>query len=130
MSFDHVAGITRKPGLLFTEQWDPIVVRRGDALGILALTNIFAETVAPGLSNRVRDGRWITILAWCLVRSQQVFHASGSRYEFTRAEQSSRYEWLRLLELMWGARTIALAEDDWKDRPVSGRRRVQPWYED
>jgi hypothetical protein len=45
---------------IFTEPWDPIVVRRGDALGLLALTNMFAETVAPGLSNRVRDGRWVT----------------------------------------------------------------------
>jgi hypothetical protein len=130
MSLDRVDEIAHEPRLLFTEPWDPIVVRRGDALGLLALTNIFAETVAPELSNRVRDGRWVTILAWCLVRSQQVFHASGSRSASTRAEQSSRYAWLRPLELMWGARTIALAEDDWRDRPLSGRRRVQPWYED
>jgi hypothetical protein len=27
-------------------------------LGLAALTNIFAESVAPGLSNRVSDGRW------------------------------------------------------------------------
>jgi hypothetical protein len=130
MSLDHVDEITHEPRLLFTEPWDPIVVRRGDALGLLALTNMFAETVAPGLSNRVRDGRWVTILAWCLVRSQQVFHASGSRSVSTRAEQNRRYVWLRPLELMWGARTIALAEDDWRERPLLGRRRVQPWYED
>jgi hypothetical protein len=91
---------------------------------------MFAETVAPGLSNRVRDGRWVTILAWCLVRSQQVFHASGSRSVSTRADQSRRYAWLRPLELMWGARTIALADDNWTDRPLAGRRRLQPWCED
>src|ERR1700731_4726725 len=62
MSLDHVDEITHEPRLLFTEPWDPIVVRRGDALGLLALNNMFAETVAPGLSNRVRDGRWVTIL--------------------------------------------------------------------
>lgn len=130
MSLDHTEGITHEPRLLFTEPWDPIVVRRGDALGLLALTNVFAEIVAPGLSNRVRDGRWVTILAWCLVRSQQVFHASGSRSVSTRAEQGRRYAWLRPLELIWCARTIALAEDDWKERPLAGRRRVQAWYED
>jgi hypothetical protein len=92
MSLDHVDEITHEPRLLFTEPWDPIVVRRGDALGLLALVNMFAETVAPGLSNRVRDGRWVTILAWCLARSRQVFHASGSRSVSTRTEQP---------ELMW-----------------------------
>jgi hypothetical protein len=63
MSLDHIDEITHEPRLLFTEPWDPIVVRRGDALGLLALTNVFAEAVAPGLSNRVRDGRWVTIMA-------------------------------------------------------------------
>jgi len=130
MSLDYIDEITHEPRLLFTEPWDPIVVRRGDALGLLALTNTFAETIAPGLSNRVRDGRWVTILAWCLVRSQQVFHASGSRSVSTRAEQNRRYAWLRPLELMWCARAMALAEDDWRERPLLGRRRVQPWYED
>ncbi|MEO6381548.1 MAG: hypothetical protein ABIO35_06000 [Nitrobacter sp.] len=130
MSLDHIDATTVEQRLLFTEPWDPIVVRRGDPLGLLALTNVFAETVAPGLSNRVRDGRWVTILAWCLVRSQQVFHASGSRSVSTRADQNRRYAWLRPLELMWVARTIALAEDDWKERPLAGRRRVQSWYED
>lgn len=125
MSLDHVNEI--QPRVLFTEPWDPIVVRRGDALGLLALTNVFAETVAPGLTNRVRDARWVTILAWCLVRSQQVFHASGGRSVSTRKEQTSRYSWLRPLELMWCARTIALAEN-WRERPLPGRRRVAPWY--
>jgi hypothetical protein len=31
------------------------------------------------LSNRVRDGPWVTILPWCLKRSHEVFHASGGR---------------------------------------------------
>jgi hypothetical protein len=31
---------------------------------------------------------------------------------------------------MWVARTIALADDDWKDRSLAGRRRVRPWYQD
>ncbi len=118
----------REPRLLFTAPWEPLIVRRGDALGLRALADQFADAVAPDLSNRVRDGRWVTILAWCLVRSQEVFHASGGRSLTTRSEQRERYAWLRPLELMWVARTIALAGDDWRDRSLAGQRRVLPWY--
>jgi hypothetical protein len=93
------------------------------------LTDQFANAIAPHLSNRVRDGRWVTILAWCLARSQEVFHASGGRSVTTRAQQRERYAWLRPLELMWVARTIALASD-WRLRSLAGRRSVRPWYED
>ncbi len=104
------------------------MVRRGDALGLRALADQFADALAPDLSNRVRDGRWVTILAWCLARSQEVFHASGGRSVATRAEQRERYAWLRPVELMWVARTIGLAED-WRDRSLAGQRSVRPWYE-
>jgi len=123
------ADVDREPRLLFTAPWEPLVVRRGDALGLRALTDQFADVVAPDLSNRVRDGRWVTILAWCLARSHEVFDASGGRSLATCAEQRERYAWLRPLELMWVARTIALA-DDWRDRSLAGLRRVRPWYED
>jgi hypothetical protein len=106
-----------------------VIVRRGDALGLRALADQFADAIAPDLSNRVRDGRWVTILAWCLVRSQEVFHASGGRSVATRTQQHERYAWLRPLELMWVARTIALAAEDWRDRSLAGQRRVRPWYE-
>jgi len=105
-------------------------VRRGDALGLRALADQFADAIAPQLSNRVHDGRWVTILAWCLVRSHEVFHASGGRGVVTRAEASARYAWLRPLELMWVARTIGLASEDWRDRPLAGQRRISPWYRD
>jgi hypothetical protein len=100
-----------------------------DALGLRALSDQFADAVAPGLSNRVRDGRWVTILAWCLARSHAVFHASGRRSVATRTLQRERYGWLRPLELMWVARTISLTED-WQNRSLAGQRRVRPWYED
>lgn len=122
------ADLDSTPRLLFTAPWDPVVVRRGDALGLRALADQFADALAPDLSNRVRDGRWVTILAWCLVRSHEVFQASGGRSVATRAQQSQRYAWLRPLELMWVARTIALAEDS-RDRSLAGQRRVRPWYE-
>ena len=115
------------PRILFTAPWEPVVVRRGDALGLRAVADQFAEALAPDLSNRVRDGRWITILAWCLARSQEVFHASGGRSVATRAEQRTRYAWLRPLELMWVARTIALLAEDSKDRSLAGQQRVRIW---
>ena len=118
-----------KSRILFTAPWEPVIVRRGDALGLRALADQFADAVAPDLSNRVRDGRWVTILAWCLARSHEVFHASGGRSVATRALQRERYAWMRPLELMWVARTIALAED-WRDRSLSGQRSVKPWYND
>lgn len=116
------------PRFLFTEPWEPVIVRRGDALGLRALADRFADAIAPDLSNRVRDGRWVTVLAWCLARSQEAFHASGGRDVITRSQQQGRYAWLRPLELMWVARTIALA-DDWQKRALAGQRRVAPWYE-
>ena len=112
-----------EPRHLFTAPWEPVVVRRGDALGLRALADQFADALAPDFSNRVRDGRWVTVLAWSLARSQEVFHASGGRSVATRAQQRERYAWLRPLELMWVARTIALAED-WLDRSLAGRRRT------
>ena len=118
-----------EPHVLFTAPWEPVVVRRGDALGLRAIADQFADSVAPGLSNRVRDGRWVTILAWCLARSEEAFHASGGRAVSTRDQQRCRYAWLRPLELMWVARTIALAKD-WRNRQLAGQRRARPWYED
>jgi len=114
----------------FTAPWEPVSVRRGDALGLGALADQFADAVAPDLSNRISDGRWVTLLAWSLVRSQQAFQASGGRSVETRKEQTQRYAWLRPLELLWVARTISLLKtdtEDWKQRPLSGRRRVAPW---
>ncbi len=116
-----------EPRLFFTSPWDPVVVRRGDALGLRGIADQFADAVAPHLSNRVRDGRWVTILAWCLARSQEVFHASGGRGVASRNQQLERYAWLRPLELMWVARTIALA-DNWRDRSLPGQRSVRYWY--
>lgn len=114
--------------ILLTAPWEPVIVRRGDALGLRALADQFAESIAPDLSNRIRDGRWVTILAWCLARSHEAFHARGDRSLTTRTQQRERYAWLRPLELMWVARTISLTED-WRDRSLAGQRRVRPWYE-
>ncbi|MBA4190600.1 MAG: hypothetical protein C0467_21655 [Planctomycetaceae bacterium] len=122
--------LTSGPRILFTAPWDAVAVRRGDALGLRALADQFADALAPDLSNRVRDGRWVTILAWCLTRSQEVFHAGGGISVATRVQERQRYAWLRPLELMWVGRTIALAEGDWRGRQLAGQRRVKTWYVD
>ena len=111
------AELKSEPRFFFTAPWEPVVVRRGDALGLQALADQFAEAIAPDVSNRVRDGRWVTILAWSLARSQEGFHASGGRSVGTRAQQRERYAWLRPLEIMWVARSIALA-GDWGKRSL------------
>jgi len=116
----------------FTAPWEPLSVRRGDALGLGALADQFADAVAPDLSNRISDGRWVTLLAWSLVQSQHGFQSSGGRSVVTRQEQIQRYAWLRPLELLWVARTISLLKadtEDWKQRPLPGRRRVAPWVD-
>ncbi len=112
----------------FTAPWEPIVTRRGDALGLRNVSDLFAEMVAPDMSNRTYDGRWVTILAWCLCRSHDTFFASEKASEISRDNQRTRYAWLRPLELMWVARTMQLA-DDWKKRPLSGQRSVKPWID-
>lgn len=121
--------VNQNQRIFFTAPWEPVIVRRGDAIGLRALADQFADSIAPDLSNRIRDGRWVTILAWCLARSHEVYHASGGRSVATRTQQRERYAWLRPLELMWVARTISLAEEDWKARSLAGQRRVKPWYE-
>lgn len=116
--------------MFFTAPWEPIIVRRGDALGLRAVTDQFANAVAPHLSNRIQDGRWVTILAWCISRSQDVYTASGGSLPETQAQQRARYAWLRPLELMWVARAIGLDPNDWRKRQLPGRRMVRRWYED
>lgn len=56
-------------GWYFTAPWDPVLIRRGDALGLRAGADYFAELLAPGLSNASSDARWISLLSWCLMWS-------------------------------------------------------------
>ena len=109
-----------------TAPWEPFVERRGDALGLRALADTFADAVAPDMSSRIVDARWITILSWCLVQSHETFRASGGTTTYSRADQRERYEWLKPLELMWIARTI-LCADNWSKRQLPGRRGVARW---
>jgi hypothetical protein len=113
--------------LYFTAPWEPVAERRGDALGLRALTDELAEVLAPGISNRTEDLRWVTILSWCLHYSNEVWqriqkdNLSGRRFE------QERYAWFRPLELMWIARTGILTKKVWQGRQLPGQRAVATW---
>lgn len=113
----------------FTAPWDPIYVRRGDPLGLRGVHDQLAERVAPGLTNRTYDARWLTLLAWCLVQSHEAWARASGGSLHTRAAAMTRYAWLRPLELLWVARTLVLTKDGARGRQLPGRRRVRVWLE-
>ena len=81
------------------------------------------------MNYRINDARWLTILAWCLVQSNDVYHksaASGAESLLdSRAGQRSRYRWLRPLELMWVRRTIAITPNEGRLRALPGQRTMR-----
>jgi hypothetical protein len=114
------------PQLFFTAPPQAHGARRGDALGLRALVDRLADAVAPGLSNRTQDIRWMAILSWCLVNSDAACSAASARKGVQQVGHRQRYAWIRPLELMWVARTIAL-DGERSNRSLPGRRRVIDW---
>jgi len=120
-----------EPDWYFTAPWEPVRLRRGDALGFRAAADHFADLLAPGLNNATRDARWITLLSWCLYWSHRAWQKAGGRDLSEREEQRRRYAWLRPLELLWIAR--ALEFDAQKQNPpkrqLPGQRSVRNWLD-
>ncbi len=108
----------------FTAPWDPVAIRRGDALGFRAGADYFANLLAPGLSNGTSDARWISILAWCLKYSHIAWQKAGGQGLSSREDQRIRYAWLRPLELLWIARTLKSGQDTGELR---GKRSIERW---
>ncbi len=108
----------------FTAPWDPVPIRRGDALGFRAGADYFADLIAPGLSNATVDARWITLLSWCLKWSHIAWQNSGGGDLSRRDDQRARYAWLRPLELLWIDRTLASGQTSGQLR---GRRSLERW---
>ena len=108
----------------FTAPWDPVMVRRGDALGFRAGADYFADLLAPGLSNATSDARWISLLSWCLSWSHVAWQKAGGCDLSTRAGQRARYAWLRPLELLWVDRTL---ESGQTTGQLRGRRSIERW---
>jgi hypothetical protein len=110
--------ISMETSWYFTAPWNPVSVRRGDALGFRAAADHFSELLAPGLTNLTSDARWISILSWCLKWSHIAWeNADGD--DLTR-----RYAWLRPLELLWIDRAL---ESGQTTRQLRGRRSIERW---
>lgn len=110
----------------FTAPWDPVPIRRGDALGLRAGADYFAELLAPGLSNNTSDARWISLLSWCLKWSHIAWRSAGGVDLSNRDDQRARYAWLRPLELLWVARALVSGQTTGQLR---GRRSVRRWLD-
>lgn len=108
----------------FTAPWDNVAIRRGDALGLRAGADYFADLIAPGLSNGTSDARWITLLSWCLKWSHIVWCNAGGGNLTCRDGQRARYAWLRPLELLWVDRTL---ESGQMTGQLRGRRSIERW---
>lgn len=90
--------------------------RRRDPLGFANVAAYYADMLAPELTNRQRDPRWLTILCWSL---QQV--AS----EFPNlSTDADRYARLRGLELRWIIEACRL-DNGGKGRQLPGSRNVR-----
>lgn len=108
----------------FTKPWEPVSIRRGDALGFRAASDYFADLLAPGLTNGTSDARWISLLSWCLVWSHVVWRNAGGSDLSRRDDQRRRYAWLRPLELLWVDRTL---ESGQTTGQLRGRRSIERW---
>lgn len=115
---------TQQPYWYFTNPWEPLAIRRGDALGFRASADYFAELLAPGLSNGASDARWISLLSWSLKWSQLPWVRAGGDDLTRRGDQQARYAWLRPLELLWVDRTL---ESGQTTGQLRGRRSVERW---
>jgi len=97
------------------------------------LAEMFGEELAPGLSNRIRDARWFTILAWCLEQgcaAWRLYGASGGDGLTARSASRDLYSWVRPLEALWLARTVVADDEAGKGRQLPGVRSVRRWLED
>lgn len=108
----------------FTAPWDLVPIRRGDALGLRAGADYYADLLAPGLNNGSSDARWISLLSWCLRWSHLAWQNAGGRDLTRREDQGARYAWLRPLELLWVDRTL---ESGQATGQLRGRRSIERW---
>jgi len=115
----------------FTAPYEKTAVRRGDPLGMRSFAEEMAERLAPGLSNRTMDGRWLSILCWALQQSNEAWQVLGvgTNDEHVTTGEADRelYSYLRPLEILWLARTVENTSDHGKGRQVPGVRAVRRW---
>jgi hypothetical protein len=124
-----VADGLAEPHWFFTAPYEAPMVRRGDPLGLRLAAGRYAEVLAPGLSNRTIDARWLTLTAWTLVMANDVWRRRGNSAPSGLSRNAAReiFEWIEPLELLWVARTLTLA--DRKGRQLPGQRAVRRWLD-
>lgn len=92
-----------------------------------------AEAIAPGLSNRTMDGRWLSIMCWALEQAYAAWWVLGRTdndgHDVSSTSTGEVYSWLRPLELLWVARTIAKTDDGGRARQLPGVRAVRHWLD-
>lgn len=115
-------------GWFLTSPNDIVFRRRGDPLGLRNVNDEASELLAPGLTNRTLDARWLSLLSWSLVQSHRAWGGSGSLR--TSDERWRRYEWLRPLELLWVARTIIVNGRGYRALHWPGYQAISGWLYD
>lgn len=106
---------------------NPISRRRGDPLGLRNITDEMSNLLAPGLTNRTFDARWLSILSWSLVQSQAAWIKAGNSNLQTAEDRRRRYEWLRPLELLWVKRSIHLGGSEYSALQWPGSQSLAKW---
>jgi hypothetical protein len=91
------------------------------------ITDEVADMLAPGLTNRTRDARWLTLLAWSLVASDQAWRKVGGSDISNAATRAERYAWLRPLELLWVARSMHIGGKSYRAAQWPGSRSLARW---
>ncbi|HEY3353388.1 MAG TPA: hypothetical protein VGQ83_09080 [Polyangia bacterium] len=106
--------------IAITDCWQPPLTRRGDPLGFLDLAHKLSEHIIPGLSNRTRDCRWLTLLGYSLLAARRAAprELPDDRLAF--------YRWLHPLERLWVWQCAQLLGDaEQKERRLPGIRRAR-----
>lgn len=105
-------------GLFYlTEPFEKQPSRRRDPFGFVDIANYYADLLAPGITNRNRDARWLTILCWSLEQVGRDFHDKST---------DDFYEYLMGLELRCVIEACRL-EDNGRGRHLPGSRAVRQW---
>ncbi|TDP74728.1 hypothetical protein DES47_101794 [Roseateles toxinivorans] len=122
---------TTQASWFFTAPTDEVAVRRGDPLGLQAIAEDIAEKLAPGLSNRTMDARWISLLCWCLREGHSAWKAYGSGGKASGQASIAKelYPWIKPLELLWVARAIEVTQEAGRGRQLPGIRPIRKWIE-
>ncbi len=114
----------------FSAPYEAPMVRRGDPLGLRLAAARYADALAPGLSNRTLDARWLTISAWMLVLANDVWRRRGNSAAagLSRRAAGDLFGWMEPIELLWIARTLSLVDPEGRQLP--GQRAVRRWLDD